>query len=64
MRTVRLLCCLLIAATPAVAGSPAALVTDVAGEVGPAVDLYDELEAGTELTLGAGARLTLEHYTS
>lgn len=51
-------------ATAAAAGPPGALVTDVSGEVAPAVGLFDEIEVGTELALGAGARLTLEHYAS
>jgi hypothetical protein len=58
---------LLLAAAPAVALSdtePVALVTDRSGQVSPAVELYDEVEAGTRLTLGPGASLSLEHYAS
>ena len=64
IRAFRLSCCLLVAATPAIAGSPAALVTDVSGEVRPAVGLFDEIESGTELEVDRGASLTLEHYAS
>ncbi len=55
---------ILTATAAAPAGTPGALVTDVSGEVRPAVDLFDEVGIGTELELGAGARLTLEHYAS
>jgi hypothetical protein len=64
MRLGRALLVLFLAATPAVAAAPVALVTDVSGEVSPAVGLFHELEAGTELTLGAGAGLTVEHYAT
>lgn len=55
---------MLLAATPALAAAQGALVTDVAGDVTPAVGLFDEIEVGTGLTLGPGARLTIEHYAS
>jgi hypothetical protein len=63
MRTLRLFCCLVLAATPALAG-PAALVTDVSGAVSPPVGLFHEVDAGTELTVERGASLTIEHYAS
>ena len=63
MRSLRFLPCLLLAATPAAAG-PAALVTDVSGEVSPPVGLFNEIDGGTELTVARGASLTLEHYAS
>ena len=43
---------LALAATPGLAG-PVALVTELSGELSPAVGLFDEVEAGTRLTLGA-----------
>jgi hypothetical protein len=64
VNTLRSFLCMLVAAMPAAAGEPGALVTDVSGEVAPAVQLFSEVETGTELTLGQGARLTLENYAS
>lgn len=46
----------------AFAAEPAALVLDVSGSVEPDVALYDEVDDGTVLNLGAGAHLTLSHY--
>lgn len=56
--------CLLLGPAVAVAESaePVALVLDVQGEVSPSVEPFSELVAGTELTLGPGAVLTVEHY--
>ena len=53
-----------LAAAAAAAGAPAALVTEVGGDVAPAVGIYDEIDAGTELSLGQGATLVIEHYAS
>lgn len=64
MRHLRLLRCLVFAATPAIAESPAALVTDVSGEISPPVGLFHEVEVGTELRVGRGASLMLEHYAA
>lgn len=52
------------ALTAAAAGAPAALVTEVGGDVAPEVGIYDEIDAGTELSLGQGATLVIEHYAS
>lgn len=41
---------------------PVALVLDVTGNVSPEVQAFDEIDAGTELTLKEGASLTVEHY--
>ncbi len=55
---------LLLATTPAAWSAPAALVTDVGGQVTPAVGAFDEVDAGTELSLGSGSTLVIEHYAS
>ncbi|MEO1492823.1 MAG: hypothetical protein AAFV19_11780 [Pseudomonadota bacterium] len=47
---------------PAASADMRALIVDLAGTVDPAVDLFDELVIGTELTLGANTELTLSHY--
>lgn len=63
--TMRAILCLLLAAAPATAaGAPAALVTDVSGEISPGVEPFQEIDSGTELSLRPGARLTIEHYLS
>jgi hypothetical protein len=54
----------LVLAAPAAWSAPAALVTDVAGQVTPAVGAFDEVDAGTELRLGQGSTLVIEHYAS
>lgn len=53
---------LALIAGPALAGPPAALIIDVTGSVSPEIEAFDEVEAGTELTLSGGAELTLSHY--
>lgn len=47
---------------PASSADMHALIVDVAGSIDPAVDLFDELVIGTELTLGSSTELTLSHY--
>jgi hypothetical protein len=59
-----LLLLLLLTAAPAAWSAPAALVTDVSGEVTPEVGAFDEVDAGTVLSLGARSTLTIEHYAS
>jgi hypothetical protein len=53
---------LLGVASPAYAVDIGALVLDVAGEVEPGLDLFDEVVVGTELRLGAESEMTLSHY--
>ncbi len=54
----------LLVAAPSAWSAPAALVTDLAGQVTPAVGVFDEVDAGTELSLGKGSTLVVEHYAS
>jgi hypothetical protein len=55
---------LLLAPAPVAAGAPAALVTEIGGDVAPEMGIYDEIDAGTELSLGQGSTLVIEHYAS
>lgn len=57
-----LIALLAVAAAPALAGEPAALVLDVSGPVEPEIGLYEEVGDGTVLKLGTNSRLTLSHY--
>src|SRR5690625_7931921 len=45
-----------------VSAEPVALVLDVQGDVSRQVRVFDEIDAGTTLTLGSGGALTIEHY--
>ena len=53
-----------LGAAPALADGNGALVIDVAGDVSPAVDSFEDISAGTVLTLEDGAELIISHYKS
>lgn len=55
--------CVMLAAAPAGAAGPAALVEDVAGPV-TSVGVFDYLDAGTTVTLPPGARIVIGYLQS
>ncbi|MEO1492609.1 MAG: hypothetical protein AAFV19_10700 [Pseudomonadota bacterium] len=50
--------------TAAAASDASVVILDVQGDVTPSVDAFDELPAGTTLSLGAGTVLQLGHYAT
>lgn len=54
--------CLAFLAPAAALADPAALVIDAQGSVAPEVGAFEDVDAGTVLTLGADAEVIVSHY--
>ena len=55
---------LAVLAARAATATPVALVLEVSGGVDPAVEAFEEIAAGTSISLAAGTRLVFSHYPS
>ncbi len=55
---------LALSAFAAAAEDPSAVILDVQGETTPSIEAFDELSAGTFITLGADSVVQLGHYAS